>query len=164
MAKRKSDQAAAETMAALDRLRYEPDAAKKKLDAWRLLVAAAGLRDFGVLHDFALEHELIRSGEDGEKMWVNPIDGSQMIWIPGGAFFIGSDRRRVECAGFSMARYPVTSAQFSCFLERDRVHTAGESSGAGPVVSVALEGRQDSNEKRETSGRICLTRRCAALL
>src|SRR5207237_4078191 len=122
MAKRKSTPAvavrppaedkkrSAETMAALDKARYETDAAKKKRDAWLLITAAAGLRDFGVLHDFALEHELIRSCEDGDKVWVNPIDGSQMVWIPGGSFFVGGDRRRVDCPGFAMGGYPVTNA------------------------------------------------------
>jgi serine/threonine-protein kinase len=107
----------AETMAALDKLRYEKDGATKRRDAWLLVTGAAALRDFGVLHDFALEHGLIRSCEDGEKVWTNPVDGSEMVWIPGGSFYLGGDRRRVECAGFSMARYPVTNEQFKRFLD-----------------------------------------------
>jgi serine/threonine-protein kinase len=40
-----------------------------------------------------------------------------MVWIPGGSFFVGSDRKRVECPGFSLSRYPVTNAQFKLFLD-----------------------------------------------
>lgn len=116
MTKRKTSPVA-ETMAALEQLRYEADATRKMREAWRLVTAAAGQRDFGVLHDFALDHGLIRSCEDGDKTWLNPVDGAQMVWIPGGSFFIGTDRQRVACQGFSLARFPVTNAQFKQFLD-----------------------------------------------
>src|SRR5262249_52705776 len=49
--------------------------------------------------------------------WINPIDESEMIWIPPGPFVVGKDRRRAECKGFSLGRFPVTNAQFLRFIE-----------------------------------------------
>src|SRR5262249_38254302 len=43
-------------------------------------------------------------------------DGVEMIWIPPGPFFVGPDRRPAASEGFSLARHPVTNAQFQPFL------------------------------------------------
>ena len=40
--------------------------------------------------------------------WVNPTDGSQMVWIPRGKFLRGTAYEPTECDGFSLARHPVT--------------------------------------------------------
>jgi sulfatase modifying factor 1 len=57
-----------------------------------------------------------------------------MVWIPGGAFQMGSDRHYVEEApahqvevdGFWMDAYPVTNADFRCFVEATGHRTAAE--------------------------------------
>jgi serine/threonine-protein kinase len=97
---------------------------RRARDAWLLVTAAAGNPDFAVVADFALENELIApleaSGEGGlpgrVPVWTNPQDGSEMVWIPPGPFRVGPDRERAACAGFSLARHPVTNGQFARFV------------------------------------------------
>src|SRR5205085_2466509 len=40
------------------------------------------------------------------------------VWIPPGPFAVGPDRERAEAPGFSLARFPVTNAQFGRFLDK----------------------------------------------
>lgn len=49
--------------------------------------------------------------------WTNPADGSEMIVIPAGPFLVGRDRLPAAAPAFSLARHPVTNAQFARFLE-----------------------------------------------
>jgi serine/threonine-protein kinase len=104
------------------------DAQKRSLQAWHLILKASANSDFPVVMDFAQENSLVlaldgagKQLEDGQRVvsvtWVNPIDGSEMIWIPPGRFYVGPDKAPAECAGFSLARYPVTNAQFTQFVE-----------------------------------------------
>lgn len=108
-------------LAELDGLRARKDPEKRAARAWEIIVHAAGVGDFPVLFDFALEHGLIRSCEEGPSSriatWVNPLDGSEMVWIPAGPFFVGPQKERAECRGFSLARFPVTNAQFAAFVD-----------------------------------------------
>src|SRR5206468_618206 len=80
--------------------------------------------------DFALENGLIRSCEaDAEAArtadpprrfgWSNPVDGTEMIWIPAGRFVTGVNKKKrlAVAEGFSLARHPTTNAQFRYFLE-----------------------------------------------
>lgn len=93
---------------------------------WRMLTSVLGNDDAGVAIDFAVEHALVRSLDvhgrriNGQRvassMWTNPIDGSEMIWIPPGRFQVGKRKEVAQCAGFSLARHPVTNAQFAAFL------------------------------------------------
>lgn len=56
----------------------------------------------------------------GERLWQNPIDGLEMICIPPGTLTLPLRRGkqvRVELPAFSMARHPVTNAQFKTFME-----------------------------------------------
>jgi serine/threonine-protein kinase len=73
----------------------------------------------GVL-DFARENELVSPCEqtDGAAnlTWTNPIDGSEMVWIPPGKFLYGPEGKTAEAAGFSLGRFPVTNAQFARFV------------------------------------------------
>jgi formylglycine-generating enzyme required for sulfatase activity len=93
--------------------------------AWPLIATAAGNNDFGVVSDFAQENDLVAPLEvprpDGQPSryptWTNPVDGSEMVWIPPGPFFVGADKKTAaESQGFSLARHPVTNAQFAQFL------------------------------------------------
>lgn len=119
----RADDYPAALFAELQALLREPDPKQRGLAAWKVIVRAFGYPDFGVLYDFALEHELVRPFDLGDGpdvrtiSWANPVDGSEMIWVPPGPFRIGSDKRRVECRGFSLARHPVTNAQFKRFLD-----------------------------------------------
>jgi serine/threonine-protein kinase len=96
---------------------------------WQTFGRAYGNHDWPQLADFAMGHGLVRHCEDrpprarhGDErrqfVWVNPVDGSEMVWIPAGPFFIGpkQDKRVAHSAGFSLARHPVTNAQFAQFL------------------------------------------------
>lgn len=54
----------------------------------------------------------------------SPAPGTEMVWIPGGTFFMGSDRHypeeapqhQVHVDGFWMDRYPVTNEMFRRFV------------------------------------------------
>ena len=70
--------------------------------------------------DFARDHELVLPCEQTDPTaanltWTNPIDDSEMVWIPPGKFIYGTQGKTAECAGFSLARWPVTNEQFSWF-------------------------------------------------
>jgi serine/threonine-protein kinase len=114
-------------LAELEELRRQRDKERRCLRAWQIVLEARPKSDFAVILDFALEHGLVlalsaeprkRRGERLASLaWVNPIDGSEMVWIPPGPFVVGPDRTRAESAGFSLGRYPVTNAQFKRFLD-----------------------------------------------
>src|SRR5262249_19568288 len=114
--------------AELQGLLGEADARKRGARAWEGVVRASANRDFAVVLDFALEHGLVRSPgagrealPDGQRVhnstWVNPADGSEMVWVPPGPFIVGEDNERAHSEGFSLARHPVTNAQFQRFLD-----------------------------------------------
>jgi serine/threonine-protein kinase len=101
--------------------------AKKKptkgraLAAWKLVTAAAVNADAHGVLDFAREHELVLPCEQTDSgavnlTWTNPIDGSEMVWIPAGKFPHGTEGESAFLAGFSLARWPVTNAQYARFL------------------------------------------------
>jgi formylglycine-generating enzyme required for sulfatase activity len=120
-------QTTAELLAELEQLRAEPDDKQRALGAWQVVVQGTSLADFSVLLDFAMENGLVRGLERGNasatpaeqtqaSTWINPTDGSEMIWIPPGPFFVKEKKERADCAGFSLARYPVTNKQFARFI------------------------------------------------
>ncbi len=100
--------------------------------AWRVVQRSLPYEDAYVVRDYALEHGAIaeldavpRQGEQGPRLntsWVNPCDGSEMIWVPPGSCIIGRPPRRrqkpkvVELPGFSLARHQATNRQFGRFL------------------------------------------------
>jgi serine/threonine-protein kinase len=96
--------------------------------AWDLLARAPDRDAFEVALDLALERglvpmdfgALIRGRWESDApapSWVNPVDGSEMIWIAPGPFYVGEARRRAESPGFFLARHPVTNAQYRRFLD-----------------------------------------------
>jgi serine/threonine-protein kinase len=116
--------------AELDQLRHKRADKARSRRACQLIAGAYGNDDLPIILDFALEHGLVNSCEDAwlharqsrearYPTWVNPTDGSEMIWIPAGSFYIGSKQRknRYHSKGFSLARHPVTNSQFARFLE-----------------------------------------------
>jgi formylglycine-generating enzyme required for sulfatase activity len=127
MSRRRSEHPSAQLLEELKALAAKPAGKERSRRAWEIVVRSAAAEDFFVLHDFALENGLVLSCDPGprakrgqappEKTWVNPIDGSEMVWIPPGPFVVGKDNVKAECAGFSLARHPVTNAQFGLFLK-----------------------------------------------
>jgi serine/threonine-protein kinase len=120
----------AEQIRGLDRLRHEPAGAGRSRRAWQLVSRAYGSSDLPMVLDLALEHGLVNSCEDawqqarrgGEarhRVWINPVDGSEMVWIPAGPFVVGPERRQeqAQSKGFALARHPVTNDQFARFLQ-----------------------------------------------
>lgn len=63
---------------------------------------------------------------DSEKQESGRADSSGMVWIPGGTFWMGSNRHYSEEApehqarvdGFWIDRFPVTNRDFSSFVRR----------------------------------------------
>ncbi len=118
----------AEILAALKGLLGKRLSRDKRIRAaWPLVVRAGANEDFPVVADFALENELIVALENptdakvlarGAKVptWLNPLDGSEMVWIPPGPFVVGFVGKPAESKGFSLARHPVTNAAFARFL------------------------------------------------
>ncbi|MBY0524411.1 MAG: formylglycine-generating enzyme family protein [Gemmataceae bacterium] len=107
-------------LAELDQLRHKTGKKQRALRAWEIILQASSCSDFPVALDFAFEHGLVMPCEAsaGQNIsWLNPVDGSEMIWIPPGPFLVGTQNERVSCAGFSLARFPVTNMQFKQFLD-----------------------------------------------
>jgi serine/threonine-protein kinase len=133
--------------AELTALARETDHERRWRRAWQLVVESAGKSDFPVVLDFALEHGLVLPGDGGRSQtggsenrnptWINPTDGSQMVWIPPGPFYVGRDNRRAESQGFSLARFPVTNAQFQDFLS-DTGYTPPPTPADGELFDMLL--------------------------
>lgn len=115
--------------AELSRLRGAALGRERSARVWQVLGGAYGNHDLPVLLDFAWEHGLVNHYEEARRrvprgdevrhlVWTNPVDGSEMVWIPAGPFFVGpkQDKRIAQSAGFSLARKPVTNGQFARFL------------------------------------------------
>jgi serine/threonine-protein kinase len=103
---------------------------KRAADVWRLVTEAAANPDFHAVLDFAREHELVLPCEQTDRTarnltWTNPIDGSEMVWIPPGKFIYGKQGKSAECAGFSLARWPVTNRQFADFCAETQYDPPG---------------------------------------
>jgi formylglycine-generating enzyme required for sulfatase activity len=86
-------------------------------------VRAQGNPDFHVVLDYATDKELVipcgvaNPKHEPNLTWTNPLDGSEMVWIPPGKFRVGKDKTVPEMGGFSLAKHPVTNDQFAAFLE-----------------------------------------------
>ncbi|AWM37689.1 Serine/threonine-protein kinase pkn1 [Gemmata obscuriglobus] len=110
----------ARAMVELEALTNQAPGPERGLAAWKLVTAAARNPDGHAAIDFAREHELVQPCEHTDSTianlkWTNPIDGSEMIWIPAGKFSVGTQGEFGECAGFSLARWPVTNEQYVQF-------------------------------------------------
>lgn len=143
---------AANLLSELEAARHSEDEAQRGSRVWQLLAGAAGHSDFSVLLDYALEHGLVLPGDtvlpgQPNPTWTNPVDRSEMVWIPPGRFVVKEAKLPAEAAGFSLARHPVTNAQFKRFLDATKyepstLHVDNErflSHWSRGTVSKALE-------------------------
>lgn len=110
----------ARAMMELEALTKQDPTPTRARAAWKVVTAAARNPDAHGIIDFAREHELVLPCEHTDTTavnlkWTNPIDGSEMIWIPSGRFPVGTQGEFGESAGFSLARWPVTNEQFLTF-------------------------------------------------
>src|SRR4051812_43694558 len=111
----------AQTIVALEALTKKKADKKRAAESWRLVAGAADNPDFHAVLDYARENELVMACEQTDATapnltWKNPIDGSEMVWIPAGKFVYGTAGKTAECAGFSLARHPITNEQFATFV------------------------------------------------
>lgn len=111
----------AKAIVELEALAKQAPTEERAKAAWKLVTACASNPDAHAVIDFAREHELVLPCEHTDTTvanlkWVNPIDGSEMIWIPPGKFPVGTQGEFGESQGFSLARWPVTNEQFMTFL------------------------------------------------
>jgi formylglycine-generating enzyme required for sulfatase activity len=117
----------AELLAELGRLRRQSAGPERSRHAWQTITRALGHWDLPVVVDYALEHGLVLPLDaqplrtpDGQPVpnaiWVNPTDGSEMVPVPAGPFVVGQEKERAESPAFSLARFPITNAQFRRFL------------------------------------------------
>lgn len=68
----------------------------------------------------ALIDAIAAAAGDDSRRWRNPADGSVMIRIPGGVGRLGGRKRslgEVSLGAFSLARHPITNAQFAAFID-----------------------------------------------
>jgi serine/threonine-protein kinase len=109
-----------------------PNESERRSLAWRLVMQASANPDGGIVRDMAVDNGMIvmlgdkpgrsQAGPLASQSWVNPCDGSEMIWIPPGPFLCGKKREKVTLPGFSLARHPITNEQFARFLNETGYH------------------------------------------
>ena len=97
----------AKAIAALESLTAKKAGKARSAEAWKLVTGAAANPDFHAVLDFARENELVLPCEQTDPTapnitWTNPIDGSEMVWIPPGKFLYGAEGKSAEAAGFSL--------------------------------------------------------------
>ena len=96
-------------------------------DVWSILRTATSADEFAVALDFAADNGLyetdfaqhLRGKPDSPAMqdvWTNPVDETEMVWIPQGMFRATEDNVPIHLDGFFLARHPVTNAQFQKFV------------------------------------------------
>jgi formylglycine-generating enzyme required for sulfatase activity len=113
-----SDPGAGDLLLELEKMRREKDEAARGLAAWRLVTRAYGLKDWQAVVDYAVENGLVEPlTAGGPVTWTNPIDGSEMVFIPPGPFYVGPKNQPAVSGGFSLARHPVRNAQFRHFFK-----------------------------------------------
>lgn len=128
--------------AELDRVAHLP-LDERAAPIWRALTQAASSDDIQVALDYLADRHVLSSdyigqlrGDPGEnRSWTNPIDGSEMIWIDPGPFYVGHKNERTACEGFFLARHPVTKAQFNQFIEATGYFYAPEHSDGESFLS-----------------------------
>lgn len=121
--------------------------------AWKLVAGAAANADFHAVLDYAREHELVLACEITDATapnlrWTNPVDGSEMVWIPAGKFLYGSEKKPAELPGFSLARYPVTNEQFAAFMAETKYAPPKEHGDNTPFLSHWSKGHLPKGKEK----------------
>jgi len=119
---RTSEPPSAKALHELTLLAKQQPSPKRAAAAWRLVTSVMGNPDSHGVIDFARENDLVLPCEHTDTAtanltWKNPLDGSEMVWIPPGKFIYGATKKTAEAAGFSLGRFPVTNEQFAKFCE-----------------------------------------------
>ncbi len=104
--------------------KHQPSTARATA-AWRLVTSVMGNPDSYGIIDFARENELVLPCEATDRTtanltWKNPLDGSEMVWIPAGKFIYGTENKTAETLGFSLGRFPVTNEQVERFWDETK--------------------------------------------
>lgn len=76
------------------------------------------------------------------RFWTNPKDGTEMVWIPPGKTYPSSRLDTYytnQLHGFSMARHPVTNAQFAQFIRETGYHSPLDIHRAFSFSSLSAE-------------------------
>lgn len=55
-----------------------------------------------------------------DEEWLHEVDGTVLLYVPGGEYLLGSDIHRVFLSPFWIAKYPVTNGQYSRFLAANK--------------------------------------------
>jgi serine/threonine-protein kinase len=113
-----SEPGAGDLLLELDKVRREKDDATRSAAAWRVVTRAYGMKDWHAVVDYAVENGLVEPlvSVTTPVIWTNPIDGSEMVYIPAGPFYVGPKNQPAVSGGFSLGRHPVTNEQFCRFL------------------------------------------------
>lgn len=143
----------AQTIVKLEALTKTTAGDARSAAAWKLVAGAAANADFHAVLDYAREHELVFACEITDATapnlrWTNPVDGSEMVWIPGGKFLYGSEKKPAELPGFSLARYPVTNAQFAKFLSESKYAPPKEHGDNTPFLSHWTKGAPPKGKEK----------------
>lgn len=121
--------------------------------AWRWVTSVAGNADSHAVLDFARENELVLPCEQTDDTavnltWTNPIDGSEMVWIPPGRFIHGTAGKVAEAPGFSLGRHPVTNSQYAAFCSETSYHPDDDHPDNEYFLSNWRDGRPPKGKER----------------
>ncbi|MEK6238597.1 MAG: formylglycine-generating enzyme family protein [Planctomycetales bacterium] len=133
-----------ELAAEMKRLAGIKDRDARTLGAWNALTLAGD--GFNDALQFAIDKKLVdpdsaariklqHAGRVNRAYWKNPADDSEMVWIPPGRFLVGSRKTPATCDGFSLARHPVTNAQFKRFLDETNYEPSPDHPGRPHFLS-----------------------------
>ena len=91
----------AKALIALQAIAGEKASGDRTIRAWREIATVAGNPDAHAVLDFAMESGLASACEQLDPLapnvtWTNPLDGSEMVWIPPGAFVYGKLGKTAE--------------------------------------------------------------------
>lgn len=111
----------AQALHQLHELAKQQPSPQRTLAAWRVITFAAVNPDFHAVLDFARENDLALPCEQTDSTatnltWTNPLDGSEMVWVPPGKFQFGEKNETADAAGFSLGRWPVSNDQFARYV------------------------------------------------
>ncbi|MCE9568287.1 MAG: formylglycine-generating enzyme family protein [Planctomycetes bacterium] len=134
---------------------------KRSSAAWRLVTSVMGNPDAHGVLDFARENDLVLPCEHTDSTtanltWQNPLDGSEMVWIPPGKFLYGTANKTAETAGFSLGRFPVTHEQYAKFCAETGYTPAAEHPNNESFLSNWRSGKPPKGKERHPVTQVSL--------